>query len=82
MFAVCLEVLNTLVNRNHGLSVAPKYAMSVNAARYLPTFGAVCLGFMWKAIVQDAKKNHAVVDNEREVVQDIRLDWPGLCYNH
>lgn len=56
IFDLCLEVLDIFVNRKNGLSEAPEHAMSMNAARYLPTFGAVCLGFMWKALVQDAKR--------------------------
>lgn len=56
VFAMCLEALNLFVNRKNGLSVGPQNAISVNAARYLPTFGAVCLDFMWKVLVQDIKK--------------------------
>lgn len=53
LFVVCLEVLDILVRRNHGLPADNQN--SFRAAKYLPTIGVVALGFAWKALVGDIK---------------------------
>ncbi|KAF4306343.1 hypothetical protein GTA08_BOTSDO04895 [Botryosphaeria dothidea] len=53
LFVVCLEVLDILARRNHGLPADNQN--SFHAAKYLPTIGVVALGFAWKALVGDIK---------------------------
>lgn len=55
VFAICLEALDLVVRRDHGLPADGIHENAFRAARYLPTIGVVALGFAWKALVSDVK---------------------------
>lgn len=54
LFAAGLQGFDSAIRAEHGLP-ASKSAV-VNAATYLPTVGAILLGFAWYGVVSDVKK--------------------------